>query len=112
MQICSFFSSKTIRLSNESESTMPVETTHWSSRTARLATATTASRGACRIVSDPGAIFCLHRTDRLVLCEKTVASIAERYLAGCARDDPPLRNHPHEARRHAERRDDQALEFF
>src|SRR5262245_55859208 len=112
MRICSLFSSNAIRLSNESESTIPVETTHWSSRTARLATATTASRAACRIVSGSGSILCLHGTDRLLLFEKTVASIAARYFAGCALDDPALWNHPDEARRYAKRCDDQALDFF
>src|SRR6516165_6446295 len=112
MRICSFFSSKAIRLSNESESTMPVETTHWSSRTACLATATTASRAAWRIVSGSGSILSLHVGERLLLFEKTVASIAARYFAGCALDDPALWNHPDEARCYAERRDDQALDFF
>src|SRR6516164_7627688 len=112
MRICSFFSSKAIRLSNESESTMPVETTHWSSRTACLATATTASRAAWRIVSGSGSILSLRDGERLLLFEKTVASIAARYFAGCALDDPALWNHLDEARRHTERRDDQALNFF
>src|SRR5215831_420749 len=112
MRICSFFSSKAIRLSNESESTMPVETTHWSSRTARLATATTASRAACRIGSGSGSILSLHDGERVLLFEKTVAGIAARYFAGCALDDPALWNHPDEARRYAERRDDQAPDFF
>src|SRR6516165_8263450 len=112
MRICSFFSSKAIRLSNESESTMPVETTHWSSRTACLATATTASRAAWRIVSGSGSILSLHVGERLLLFEKTVASIAARYFPGCALDDPALWNHPDEARRYAERRDDQVLNFF
>src|SRR5437016_1934311 len=112
MRICSLFSSKAIRLSNESESTIPVETTHWSSRTARLATATTASRAACRFVSGSCSILGLHDGERLLLFQKTVASIAARYFAGCALDDPALWNHPDEARRHTERRDNQALDFF
>src|SRR5262245_49029400 len=112
MQICSFFSSMAIRLSTESESTMPVEMTHSSSRTGRLATATTASRAACRIVSGSSTILSLHDGERPLLFEKTVASIAARYFPGCALDDPALWNHPDEARRYAERRDDQALNFF
>src|SRR5262245_24754791 len=112
MRICSFFSSKAIRLSNESESTMPVETMHWSSRTARLTTAPTASRAACRIVSGSSSILSLYDGGRLLLFEKTVASIAARYFAGCALDDPALWNHLDEARRYTQRRDDQALDFF